>query len=64
MFEGEEGRKYARVVGRVVKVAKEGIEEVSEGDDLKFMRLRTKRHELMITPNERYVLVVLQDPTT
>ncbi|TYJ52843.1 hypothetical protein B9479_006523 [Cryptococcus floricola] len=26
------------------------------------MRIRTKRHELIITPDEKYVLVVLQDP--
>jgi len=64
MFEGEEGKKYAKVVGRVVRVVREGLNEVTEGDDLKFMRLRTKRHELMITPDERYVLVVLQDPAS
>jgi len=64
MFEGEEGKKYARVVGRVVRVVREGLGEVTEGDDLKFMRVRTKRHELMITPDERYVLVVLQDPSS
>ncbi|KZO91990.1 hypothetical protein CALVIDRAFT_488189, partial [Calocera viscosa TUFC12733] len=66
MFDGEEGRKYARVIGRVVRVVREGVQEVGEGDELRFVRVRTRRHELMITPavDERYILVVLQDPTT
>ncbi|CAE6451418.1 unnamed protein product [Rhizoctonia solani] len=25
--------------------------------------MRTKKHELMISPDERYILVVLQDPS-
>lgn len=51
------------------------LENAADGqDELRFMRVRTKRHELIITPgelilairvdrkDERYLLVVLQDP--
>jgi len=63
IFEGESGKKYAAAVKKIIDVCKAGLEEVNDaGDELKFMRIRTKKHELMITPDEHYLLVVLQDP--
>jgi len=72
VFEGEQGKKYAKAVGRIVAACKTGLDEVDGGegvripierrnvecsnasvesqDDLKFMRIRTKRHEIMISP--------------
>lgn len=29
-------------------------------DELGFLRIRTRRYEIMITPNDKYLLVVLQ----
>lgn len=29
-------------------------------DELGFMRVRTKKYEIMITPNDKYLLVVMQ----
>lgn len=66
VFEGEQGKKYAAVIRRIVESVKAGLEEVSgeenEGDSIRFMRIRTKRHELMILPDDRYLLAVLHDP--
>ncbi|KAH9830131.1 uncharacterized protein C8Q71DRAFT_379474 [Rhodofomes roseus] len=68
VFEGEQGRKYASAVGRIVESVHRGLEEVSsdqsEPDDMRFMRIRTKRHEIMISPDERYLLAVLHDPAS
>ncbi|KAH7102273.1 hypothetical protein BKA62DRAFT_699868 [Auriculariales sp. MPI-PUGE-AT-0066] len=66
VFEGELGRKYASAVARIVDSCRQGLEEVgnTEGDDIRFLRLRTKRHELMISPHEGYILVLLHDPST
>ncbi|KAG8879987.1 hypothetical protein FRB97_001233 [Tulasnella sp. 331] len=64
VFDGESGKKYAAVVKRIVDSVVLGLEEVNESnDELKFMRIRTKRHEIMISPDERYLLVVIQDPS-
>jgi len=75
VFEGEKGRKYAGVIARIVDSVQNGLEEVnsggvgagveesSEADEVRFMRIRTKRHEIMITPDERYLLAILHDPT-
>ena len=73
VFEGEQGKKYASVIARIIESVQGGLEEVSgeenEGvcsrltslfgivssdtdfqDQIRFMRIRTKRHELMISP--------------
>ncbi|KAI6021703.1 hypothetical protein BKA83DRAFT_4286056 [Pisolithus microcarpus] len=66
VFEGDQGKKYAAVIRRIVESVQTGLEEVSgeenEGDSIRFMRIRTKRHELMISPDQRYLLAVLHDP--
>ncbi|KAH0834643.1 hypothetical protein J3R83DRAFT_10152 [Lanmaoa asiatica] len=66
VFEGEQGRKYASVVGRIVESVQAGLEEVSgeenDGDHIRFMRIRTKRHELMISPGV-FVLFVVESVT-
>ncbi|KAI9462748.1 hypothetical protein F5148DRAFT_211094 [Russula earlei] len=68
VFEGEHGRKYASAIGKIIEGVQSALEEVSgdvnEGDDVRFMRIRTKRHEIMISPDKRYLLAVLHDPTT
>ncbi|KAI0674714.1 hypothetical protein C8Q78DRAFT_989564 [Trametes maxima] len=68
VFEGEQGKKYASAIARIVQSVQTGLEDVSgghnEGDDIRFMRIRTKRHEIMISPDERYLLAVLHDPAT
>ncbi|KAK7048616.1 dynein light chain roadblock-type 2 [Favolaschia claudopus] len=68
VFEGEQGKKYAAVITRIVESVQGGLEEVHGGegdaDDLRFLRIRTKRHEIMISPDDRYLLAVLYDPST
>ncbi|OJT02782.1 hypothetical protein TRAPUB_6638 [Trametes pubescens] len=56
VFEGEQGKKYASAIARIVQSVQTGLEDVSGGhneglkDDIRFMRIRTKRHEIMISP--------------
>ncbi|KII91398.1 hypothetical protein PLICRDRAFT_38145 [Plicaturopsis crispa FD-325 SS-3] len=68
VFEGEQGRKYAGAIGRIVESVRVGLEEVhgeeSDSDEVRFMRIRTKRHEIMISPDDRYLLAVLHDPAS
>ncbi|RXW20842.1 hypothetical protein EST38_g5021 [Candolleomyces aberdarensis] len=72
VFEGEQGKRYAAVVAKIVESVQSGLDEVrrddsvpasgDDSDEVKFLRIRTKRHELMISPDERYLLAVLHDP--
>lgn len=44
----------------------EGEADGSEGqddDEVKLLRLRTKKHEVVIVPDRRYLLCVVQDAT-
>ncbi|GAA6060473.1 hypothetical protein JCM10212_007104 [Sporobolomyces blumeae] len=61
----ELARRYARAAVRMVEAVGTDVHGLDEDvhDDLRFLRIRTKRHELMITPHEQYLLVVVQDPT-
>ncbi|KAF8512043.1 hypothetical protein JB92DRAFT_2724183, partial [Gautieria morchelliformis] len=65
VFEGEQGRKYASAVHKIVESCTTGLKEVGGGetDEVRFMRIRTHRHELLISPDPRYLLVVLQNPS-
>jgi len=77
VFEGEQGKRYAAFVARIVESAQAGLEEVrvddgltaaatgeTDVDEIRFMRIRTKKHEILISPTDRYLLAVLHDPAT
>ncbi|KAF9039100.1 hypothetical protein BJ165DRAFT_1416503 [Panaeolus papilionaceus] len=76
VFEGEQGKRYAAVIARIVESVQTGLEEVrgddglsgaaadTDADDIRFMRIRTRRHEIMISPDDKFLLAVLHDPTT
>ncbi|KAF8329395.1 uncharacterized protein EI90DRAFT_3062476, partial [Cantharellus anzutake] len=61
-FEGETGRNYAIAVKRIVDACRVGLEEphrtadaideeaAAEVDEVRFIRIRTRKHELMISP--------------
>ncbi|KAL9935402.1 hypothetical protein V8E36_005750 [Tilletia maclaganii] len=55
--------KVVKMVRRVVDVMTREVAESDDGDDLGFVRIRTKKYEMLISPSEKYLLVVLQDPT-
>ena len=35
---------------------------LDDGDELAFLRVRSKKHEIMIAPDKDYILVVIQNP--
>ncbi|GAA94635.1 uncharacterized protein L969DRAFT_94578 [Mixia osmundae IAM 14324] len=55
--------RYATAATALVDATRESVQDIETGDDVRFMRIRTKRHELMITPDPSFVLVVITDPT-
>jgi len=65
VFEGEQGKRYATAIKRMADTVQSGLEDISgpTNDELKFMRIRTRRHEILISPNERYLLAILHDPS-
>ena len=41
---------------------REFLRTLDEGDELAFLRVRSKKHEIMIAPDKDYILVVIQNP--
>ncbi|XP_003748352.1 dynein light chain roadblock-type 1 [Galendromus occidentalis] len=56
--------KYASVVSNLSDAAKAAVRELDSANDLTFLRLRTKKHELMIAPDKNYMLIVVQNTGT
>ncbi|CDZ98151.1 hypothetical protein [Phaffia rhodozyma] len=63
-FEGSAGKDYAGRVAKMVAAVEEGCiaEKDDDTDTLKFLRIRTTKHELIITPSPAFILVVLHEP--
>jgi dynein light chain roadblock-type len=52
----------ARLVWNFVKNARETTEELNgESDEVKLLRLRTRKNELVIVPDAKFLLVVVHD---
>ncbi|KAL8990524.1 MAG: hypothetical protein Q9169_008101 [Polycauliona sp. 2 TL-2023] len=70
VYEGGEGRTrtaehVAKMVFNFVAAAKEFAQGIEEGDDAKLLRIRTRKQEIVIVPDLKYLLVVIQDaPST
>ncbi|KAJ9122263.1 hypothetical protein QFC22_001683 [Naganishia vaughanmartiniae] len=52
-----QGSKYARVVAGIVDAVRSGLEEIDDSGELKLLRIRTKKHELIITPGTYFFLL-------
>ncbi len=38
------------------------VRSLDDSDELAFLRVRSKKHEIMIAPDKDYILVVIQVP--
>ena len=53
--------QYAGLINQLVDQAKNMFKEIDSSNDLTFMRLRTKKHEIMVAPDRDYLLIVIQN---
>ncbi|KAI9607176.1 hypothetical protein H4Q26_005691 [Puccinia striiformis f. sp. tritici PST-130] len=67
VFQGNDGlivlRRYASEARKIVEVVGVSVDRMEVDDQLRFLRIRTQQHELLITPDSKFTLVVIQDPT-
>ncbi|SCV72023.1 BQ2448_4717 [Microbotryum intermedium] len=54
---------YARLGHNLVETVGEEVKAVDQDDDLRFLRVRTQKHEIMVTPDPEFILIVVQDPS-
>ena len=54
--------QYAALLQQLALKAKAAIHELEPTNDLVFLRLRSKKHEILVAPELKYLLIVIQQP--
>ncbi|ODN01234.1 Dynein light chain roadblock-type 2 [Orchesella cincta] len=55
--------QYAAQVTQLLDKSRSMIKELDSNNDLTFIRLRTKKHEVLVCPEKDYAMIVIQNPT-
>ncbi|KAJ1660360.1 hypothetical protein IWQ61_000701 [Dispira simplex] len=54
--------QYAKLMSQLVQSTREAVEQLDDQNELTFLRIRTKKHEIMVSPDPNYTLIVVQNP--
>jgi len=54
--------KYSANLAQLAAKARSVIRDLDPQNDLTFLRIRSKKHEIMVAPDKDFLLVVIQDP--
>jgi dynein light chain roadblock-type len=57
----EQTTRYADVLHPYTQKSREAIRELDPTNDLTYIRLRSKKHEIMIAPDKDYTMAVVQN---
>eukprot|EP01114_Cavostelium_apophysatum_P012500 TRINITY_DN2809_c0_g1_i1.p1 TRINITY_DN2809_c0_g1~~TRINITY_DN2809_c0_g1_i1.p1 ORF type:complete len:103 (-),score=13.82 TRINITY_DN2809_c0_g1_i1:13-321(-) len=55
--------KYSGLLTQLSAKARSVVRELDTTNDLTFLRIRSKKHEIMVAPDKDYLLIVIQDPS-
>jgi len=55
--------QYAGLFYSLSSQARNCVRDLDPQNDLTFLRVRSKKHEIMIAPEKDYTLIVIQNPT-
>ena len=58
----EETEIYAALISQLAIKASSVVRTLEDTDELSFLRIRSKKHEIMVAPDKDYILVVIQNP--
>jgi len=56
--------QYAANLSQLAQKSRSVVRDLDPQNDLTFLRVRTKKHELMIAPEKDFMLVVIQNPNS
>jgi len=54
---------YANLLGSLTSMARGAVRDLDPMNDLTFLRIRTKKNEIILAPEKDYMLVVIQSPS-
>ncbi|XP_032230563.1 dynein light chain roadblock-type 2 [Nematostella vectensis] len=55
--------QYTGLIHQLTIKARSTVRDIDPQNDLTFLRIRSKKHEIMVAPDKEYLLVVIQNPT-
>ncbi|KAF9160120.1 Dynein light chain roadblock-type 2 [Actinomortierella ambigua] len=55
-------KQYASLMSELVRMARDSVVQLDAQNELTFLRIRTKKHEIMICPEREYLMIVVQTP--
>ncbi|OAQ36287.1 roadblock-type dynein light chain, partial [Linnemannia elongata AG-77] len=61
-LEASLGKQYATLMSDLIRTARQSVAQLDSLNELTFMRIRTKKHEIMICPEGEYLMIVIQTP--
>lgn len=53
--------QYARLVPQLASMARSAVCDLDPQNDLQFLRLRSKQHEILVAPDPEFTLIVIQE---
>lgn len=55
--------QYAGLMSQLSDKARSVVRDLDPSNDLTFLRVRSKKHEIMVAPDKDFILIVIQNPT-
>lgn len=55
--------QYAGLMSQLSDKARSVVRDLDPSNDLSFLRVRSKKHEIMVAPDKDFLLIVIQNPT-
>ncbi|XP_005986818.1 dynein light chain roadblock-type 1 [Latimeria chalumnae] len=55
--------QYTGLIHQLVLKARSTVRDIDPQNDLTFLRVRSKKNEIMVAPDKEYFLIVIQNPT-
>merc|ERR1712118_335714 len=50
------------LISQLAAKARSVVRDLDPQNDLTFLRIRSRKHEIMVAPDRDYILIVIQDP--
>ncbi|XP_068169848.1 dynein light chain roadblock-type 2 [Antennarius striatus] len=55
--------QYAGLLRHLSMKARSTVRDIDPQNDLTFLRIRSKKHEILVAPENEFLLVVIQNPS-
>ncbi|XP_069676571.1 dynein light chain roadblock-type 2 [Periplaneta americana] len=55
--------QYAGLISQLSDKARSVVRDLDPTNDLTFLRIRSRKHEIMVAPDKEFILIVIQNPT-